>query len=111
MSYDALIEVGIDSLDEDDADADRDRNTDAEIEDEMVGEVYKVLKSEDGTYITEIQHVDNWRAAEVATNSALWVYYTTMNGSDKWKTNSDTTYVLVEEIYDYDRNGESYRSG
>ncbi len=104
VSYDALIEAGITSLDEDDADADRDRNTDAEIDDVMVGEVYKVLKSEDGTYITKIQHVDSWRWAETASSSALWVYYTGLNGTDKYKTNADTTYVVVEATYD--RHGE-----
>ena len=83
--------------------------TDAEIDDVMVGEVYKVLKSEDGTYITKIQHVDSWRWAETASSSALWVYYTGLNGTDKYKTNADTTYVVVEATYD--RHGRVRRLG
>ena len=53
---------------------------------------------------SKIQHVDSWRWAETASSSALWVYYTGLNGTDKYKTNADTTYVVVEATYD--RHGE-----
>ena len=69
------------------------------------GVVYKVLKSIDGTYITEIEPVTNWDPAAVATGSALdvmdgnfWLWWV-----DNWNwaryTTRDTTYVVVEEEY------------
>ena len=69
-----------------------------------VGEVYKVMKSIDGTYITEIQHVDTWSVVESVTNSALWVEDQHQN-EDKYVTNGDTIYVMVEEQYDANRDG------
>ncbi len=70
-----------------------------------VGEVYKVMKSIDGTYITEIQHVDTWNEVESVTNSALWVENQNQNGEDKYVTNGDTIYVMIEEQYDANRDG------
>ena len=69
-----------------------------------VGEVYKVLKSIDGTYITEIEHVDSWSEVESVTNSALWVEDQHQN-EDKYVTNGDTIYVMIEEQYDANRDG------
>ena len=109
VSYDALIDAKLTpSLDKKDADADTDKTTDKEIKDNMVGEVFKVLKSEDGKYITEIQHVNAWRWTQTATNSALWVYKTGLNGTDKYTTNGDTTYVVVEATYDRKDNFDGW---
>ena len=66
------------------------------------GQVYKVLKSIDGKYITEIVPVTNWDPAAVATGSALDV----MDGwmidnwnTHKYTTDNDTIYVMVEDQY------------
>ena len=88
VSYDALTELGIGLTDE-------------SIEDAMVGEVYKVLKSEDGTYITKIQHVDDWDYVDVATSSSLWIGLDTKN-QNKYTTDDETTYVVIEEEYNKD---------
>ena len=109
VSYDALIDAGLTpSLNRKDADADTDKTTDKEIKANMVGEVFKVLKSEDGKYITKIQHVDNWTWAETATSSSLWVYRDGRNGTDKYTTNGDTTYVVIEATYDRKDNFDGW---
>ncbi len=70
------------------------------------GQVYKVLKSIDGKYITEIVPVTNWDPAAVATGSALDV----MDGwmidnwnTHKYTTDNDTIYVMVEDLYNSDK--------
>ena len=107
ISYDALIEAGIDSLDEDDEDADRARDVAAEIKDELVGKIIEVRKSTDGTYVTEIRVHDTWDPAITATRSVLDVAeaWPTAESFDDWditKYNTDsaeTTYVIIEEQY------------
>ena len=109
ISYDALIEAGIDSLDEDDEDADRARDVAAEIKDELVGKVIEVRKSTDGTYVTKIRVHDTWDPAITATRSVLDVAeaWPTAESFDNWditKYNTDsaeTTYVIIEEQYNH----------
>ena len=74
------------------------------------GDVYKVLKSIDGTYITEIELVNDWEFVDESGNGALWLC--DKNGissnADKYSTTSDTTYVMIEELYDDDMDFDGY---
>ena len=111
VSYEALIESGylggINSLDEDDQDADDDRTVAEEIEDELVGRIIEVRKSIDGTYVTEIRvhPMVEYDPAVAVSSSALdvaeWWLENNWN-ENKYTTDSDTIYVVVEE--EYNRN-------
>ena len=91
VAYDALTDEGI-------------ATTDAGIDAGMVGKVFKVMKSIDDTYITDIELVDDWNYVDVATSSALNLYdgWTTAVNGEKYTTNSDTIYVMIEDIWDLD---------
>ena len=100
VAYEALEKIHINGQE---IDLDRDNNSDSYSDEEidwMVGKLFKVLKSEDGTYVTEIELCFPWYSVERATSSALWVYETgTENASDKYTTNGDTLYVMIEDEY------------
>ena len=88
VAYDALTDEGI-------------ATTDDGIDDGMVGKVFKVMKSIDNTYITDIELVNDWNYVDVATSSALNLYdgKTTAVNGEKYTTNSDTIYVMIEETW------------
>ena len=68
----------------------------------MEGKVFKVLKSIDGKYITEIELVTNWDPAAVVTGSALDVmdrWMTDNWNTTKYTTDNETIYVMVEDLY------------
>ena len=90
VAYDALTDEGI-------------ATTDDGIDAGMVGKVFKVMKSIDDTYITDIELVNDWNFVDVATSSALNLYdgWTTAVNGEKYTTNSDTIYVMIEDISEY----------